>query len=58
MQPYINDAIDPSDRWYYYRISKNELYRYLDNHAQLVSVPDNIYYYGSPVQVYRLTWTP
>ena len=48
-QPYISDTVDPGDRWYYYRISRKELYDYLDRHAQQVPLPEEVTYYGSPV---------
>ena len=57
-QPYISDTVDPSDRWYDYRISRKELYEYLDRHAQQVLLPEAVNYYGSPVLVYRLNWDP
>ena len=57
-QPYISDTVDPADSWYDYRISRKELYDYLDRHAQQVSLPGNATYYGSPVLIYRLIWDP
>ncbi len=57
-QPYISDNVDPGDRWYDYRVSRKELFDYLDRHAQRVSLPEEVTYYGSPVLVYRLIWDP
>ena len=56
VDPYINDTLDPTDRWYDYRISRKELYDYLAKHAQQIISPDVIVYYDRPVLIYRLNW--
>jgi len=58
VDPYINDTLDPAERWYDYRISRKELFDYLATHAKQVSMPDNVTYADRPVQVYRLIWNP
>lgn len=58
VSPYINDTLNPSNRWYYYRVSHKELYDYLASHAQQVFSPDAVVYYDRPVLVYRLIWDP
>jgi hypothetical protein len=56
VDPYINDTLDPSNRWYDYRISRKELFDYLASHAQQVFIPGDVTYADRPVQVYRLNW--
>ncbi len=58
VEPYINDTLDPSERWYDYRISRSELYDFLASHAEQVFSTEAVDYYDEPVLIYRLKWNP
>jgi len=58
VEPYINDTLDPSERWYDYRISRAELYDFLAKHGEHVFTPETVLYYDEPVLVYRINWEP
>ncbi len=55
MNDLISDTIDPSSRWSNYRLSRAELFAYLEQHARLVAAFEADVY--GPVRVYRLNWT-
>ena len=49
VEPYINDTLDPAERWYDYRVSRAELYDFLASHAEQVFSGETVDYYDEPV---------
>ena len=55
---YYHPDIFIVEQWYEYRLPLAELRSYLDEDGVLVSTSQEITYLGSPVEIYRLSWTP